>query len=287
MAFEVRRVGAFRVTAIMDVEGRLSFDDTFGDMPPPTSLDQLAIRFPADYTATSWRFRCRCFLVEDQGPPILIDLGAGPAGSMFNRGTGFIGTFDAALVDLGVSASDVRDVVMTHAHGDHTGWSCISRDDAFEPMFPNARYHLHAADVAQVREAQTEDDRRWWEETFAPLESAGLLVATDEDGPIVTGLRVEHTPGHTPGHRVAVVESGVEAMVIAGDLLHFTHQLDDAVWPSPHDEDPALAIATRLAVLDRVEATGATLATAHLPYAFATLGRMDERRTLLDASDRR
>src|SRR4029079_47578 len=95
------------------------------------------------------------------------------------------------------------------------------------------------------------------------------------------GLR--HAPGHTPGHRCVFLEAGGERVLFAGDLLHFTFQLNDPGFRAPGDEDPEEASRTRAAGLhraarwgwvgsrtraawlDRAESRGLTLATAHVP----------------------
>ena len=58
------------------------------------------------------------------------------------------------------------------------------------------------------------------------------------DREVAPGLRVVHTPGHTPGHRSIVLESGAERVLITGDLLHIPVQAAHPEWPSSHDEDP-------------------------------------------------
>jgi glyoxylase-like metal-dependent hydrolase (beta-lactamase superfamily II) len=270
----------------MDVEGEMGFASIFDEMPPPVPAEQLHERYPDDYVKAAWRFRCRCFLIEGSEGAILVDLGSGPEGSAVHQETGLAGTLLEDLAVHGISPSDVSDVILTHAHSDHTGWCSVAAAGGYAPTFPNARYHLHPADVAMAREIETEDDRVWWEQVFAPLEARGQLVATEADAEIAPGVRTVHTPGHTPGHRVVVVGSGRDQVVVAGDLLHFTHQLEDAEWLSPFDEDPATALRTRLAMLDQIEREGGTLATAHLPIAFARLARRDGVRALVPLPER-
>ena len=279
---ETARVGHFLVTAIVDVEGRMDLGDLFDADPPPADLDLLPSLYPDDYTEAGWRFLCRCFLVEGGDAPVLIDLGSGPEGSEVHRETGMVGTLLQDLAGLGVSPADVGDVILTHAHTDHTGWSCLAAGDGgFFPTFPGARYHLHAADLQECRASTSEEGRRWFASDFAPLEAAGQLVATDTDDVIVPGIRVEHQPGHTVGHRIALIESGDERLVAAGDLVHFTHQFEDEAWLSPLDEDQRAALATRRKVFDRLEREGVPLATTHLPFAFIRLGRRDGVRVML------
>jgi glyoxylase-like metal-dependent hydrolase (beta-lactamase superfamily II) len=164
-----------------------------------------------------------------------------------------------------VSPDDVDDVILTHVHSDHTGWSAMPSPTGWVPRFPNARYHLHGADVAWRRGLADEDHVREFAEVIAPLESAGQLDASTEDREVSPGLNLRHAPGHTPGHRCVLLDTGGERVLFAGDLLHFTFQLNDPWYRSPGDVDPEEGSRTRAAWLDRVESEGMTLATAHLP----------------------
>jgi glyoxylase-like metal-dependent hydrolase (beta-lactamase superfamily II) len=133
------------------------------------------------------------------------------------------------------------------------------------PRFSHARYHLHDADVAWMRGFVDEEDVREFAEAIAPLESAGQLDTSIEDRELSPGLSLRHAPGHTPGHRCVLLDAGGERVLFAGDLLHFTFQLNDPGFRSPGDDDPEEGSRTREAWLDRTESEGLTLATAHVP----------------------
>ena len=100
-----------------------------------------------------------------------------------------------------------------------------------------------------------------------------------EDRDVLPGLGLRHAPGHTPGHRCALLEAGDERVLFAGDLLHFTFQLNDVAYRSPADADPEEGSRTRGAWLDRVEVDTMTMATAHLPPSpFVRLARDGDQR---------
>ena len=270
----VRQLGDVRIDAILDVEGTFPMEDVFGRTDDATaeSLESLMERYPEDFTAESWRFRDRCFLVRAPGAIVLVDAGSGPIDSSFGRYLGRGGILPDALGELEVAAGDVDHVVLTHMHSDHIGWATQPAPGGLVPRFPNARYHLHPADVQAKRASHDEDDIRELAEIIEPLIASGQLDASPDDDEVIPGLRLHHAPGHTPGHRVALLDVRGERVLFCGDLLHFTAQMNDVASRLHGDRDPATAAKHRAAWLDRVEAEGMTLASAHVPSA--ALGRL-------------
>lgn len=116
---------------------------------------------------------------------------------------------DLAVVDTGVSGSegdilsaietlggqwgDVQHVILTHAHGDHTGSL-----EAILSNAPGAAGHAGTADLGKISAQQ---------------EINGL-----EDGDEVFGLQIIGTPGHTPGH-ISVYDE-TSAILLAGDAMN-------------------------------------------------------------------
>jgi glyoxylase-like metal-dependent hydrolase (beta-lactamase superfamily II) len=146
--------------------------------------------------------------VDDDGQVTLVDAGTRRAPRRLVAG----------LTHLGATPRDVTRIVVTHAHNDHVGGLARLRGRTGAPVA------VHERDAAYVREGK------------APVVDRGTLAGrlmrrgrgsspteVDEeltDGQVLDvagGLRVVHTPGHTPGHVSLLHEpSGV---LVTGDSI--------------------------------------------------------------------
>ena len=80
---------------------------------------------------------------------------------------------------------------------------------------------------------------------------AGLAEFVDMDHRVSDEIRLEPTPGHTPGHvSVRLTSRGADA-VITGDLMHHPVQIAEPTWQTTFDTDPAAAIETRRGFCER------------------------------------
>ena len=112
--------------------------------------------------------------------------------------------------DLGVEPSDVTDVILTHLHFDHVGWT--TQQGAI--VFPNATYRCHSADWQHFIEGDTADDRAI--RKLSPV--APRLELFDTDHTVATGIDVRHAPGHTPGSVIVIISSGDDRAMLIGDV---------------------------------------------------------------------
>jgi glyoxylase-like metal-dependent hydrolase (beta-lactamase superfamily II) len=162
--------------------------------------------------------------------------------------------FLADLADAGFPREEVDTVICTHLHFDHVGWNTMLVDGEWVPTFPNARYllcrdeweHWEAAfpEVGSARGyAATIDD------AVRPVVAAGLADLVPADHRVTDEIRLEATPGHTPGHVAVHVESGGRHALITGDLAHHPVQFAEPDWFADPDTDREQSSATRRRLL--------------------------------------
>jgi glyoxylase-like metal-dependent hydrolase (beta-lactamase superfamily II) len=155
------------------------------------------------------------------------------------------------LTEAGWSRDGVDAVVCTHLHVDHVGWNTMLEDGRWVPTFPKAHYLIGRTELAHWQAEGDVAQQAILGDSIQPIFDAGLAELVETDHRLSPEVRLEPTPGHTPGHVSVVIESEGARAIISGDFLHHPCQIAHPEWPSGSDIDPDLAVATRRAALDR------------------------------------
>ena len=90
-----------------------------------------------------------------------------------------------------------------------------------------------------------------FDQSVSPVFEAGLVDLVDGDHEVTDEIRLEPTPGHTPGHVSVHIRSRGEEAIITGDLLHHPIQIARPEWRSSADWDGDMGESTRRSFLER------------------------------------
>lgn len=115
----------------------------------------------------------------------------------------------AGLREIGAAPEDVRRVVITHAHPDHTGGLA-----GLLALTRGAGVLAHEREAVYLRDGRSPRTSRGRTRTFPKV------VVTSEfqhDTLLPGGLRAVHTPGHSPGHTALLHEAS--GVLITGDAV--------------------------------------------------------------------
>ncbi len=156
---------------------------------------------------------------------------------------------------MGRDPRELEYILFTHGHPDHTGTAMALR------KITGARLAVHPGDARMDGKG-----RRWvyypgqlftlsWHIPFAQRVAADYLVRDNEVLPVLGGLRVLHTPGHTPGSITLLLEE--HGVLFTGDTLLSNGARFGRPFPFPgHNEELYLRSLERLAALQFQVACG-------------------------------
>ena len=192
------------------------------------------------------------------------------------------GDYLERLDHAGFSPERFDAVLCTHLHVDHVGWNTRLVDGRWVPTFTNARY-LFARDEWAHWQHEEQEYGPVVEDSVQPIFDAGLAELVDGTHQVCPEVRLEPTPGHTPGHVSVHITSQGEEAVITGDLMHHPCQMHHLDWSSTADHEPAQATRTRTDFLQRYSDRPVLVIGTH--FAGPTAGRVvrDGDRYRLDA----
>ncbi len=185
-------------------------------------------------------------LVESAGQRILVDTCVGERSlpgyeALARGGRHFLRELEAA----GFAPESIDVVLCTHLHFDHVGWNTVRAEDGWLPAFPNARYLFARAEWEHWSRNPDTGFTPTFRETVQPIFDAGQADLVEPDHRITPDLRLEPSPGHTPGHVSVAIESRGSRALVTGDMTHHPVQWAETDWRMVADVAPAQAVATR------------------------------------------
>jgi glyoxylase-like metal-dependent hydrolase (beta-lactamase superfamily II) len=250
-------LGDGKLITLSDGNLTLPGDFVLANMDPAMAA---AMREKYNLAADSYTPPCNVTLFQDGTRNVLFDVGAGPD---FMPSAGKL---DEALDAVGLTHDDITHVIFTHAHPDHL-WGLL--DDFDEPQFANAEYLLGQAEFDYWTNPETVNTIGEARTTFA-VGAARRLDAiaeqlqffNDGDEPL-PGVFARLSAGHTPGHMSFIV--GGKALVLGDAISNNFVAFEQPGYASGSDQDPEMAAATRISLLDQITADDLTIAGFHLP----------------------
>ena len=174
----------------------------------------------------------------------------------------------SSLRAAGVDPTEVTDILISHAHGDHVG-GLVGADGLL--AFPNSVVRMSEAEWAYMQAGAAEAGEAALLTALTPKVEAFAAGAQ-----LTPSIRAVALAGHTPGHSGYEIVSGGDRLLYVGDAIHssvISVQRPD--WVNGWDTDSAAGIATRQGLLDRGASQGGRIYAPHFP--FPGLGRFQRR----------
>lgn len=182
------------------------------------------------------------------------------------------------LKQMGIQASDVEHIIVTHLHQDHVGhlssfpkakvWVSRAEFEATQKPFA----HMKGYWPSMFPEGFKPDLIDYRDGTFHHFEASKALF---ED------LWIVPTPGHSPGHQSVIVKSQDRFLVLAGDVTPALQYLTlDAVDMISAMADPQQARQSKQKMVRFMQEQNALYLPSHCPTAMDRLHAFQTQKTL-------
>ena len=263
------RIGDFQATVISDGYG-----------PVPVSIlavnaseAELAQVLNTNFMQPVIQITTNVLVVDTGRERILIDTGFGEKlGPIFGSFPGL----KANLRRAGITPESIDLIVMSHGHLDHIG-GLVTKSGAL--AFPKAQfvfvdtewnYWTGSRYESEVNNSSMPDPFKKGT-ISAARENLPAVVGRSrfvkQGGEVTSGVHYIAAPGHSPSHASILFTSGNEQFVYMGDIAHNpVTSLQHPEWTPIFDYDPAQAIKSRKAILDRVATDRVMVLGCHFPF---------------------
>lgn len=200
---------------------------------------------------------------------ILVDNGAG---TKHLKQLSYYKFFD--LVDLGeelqkrgIALGQVTDVVLTHLHFDHCGYSTLKNEETGEirPAFPNATYWVSRKQWENFLHPNALEKDSYFIENMQAIADNGLLRLIDTDTELCPGIDLRLFDGHTPGQIVPYIRMPEQTFVFAGDVIPLAASVSPD-WISAYDTFPVTSYQEKIRILEEAAREGQALIYCHDAY---------------------
>jgi glyoxylase-like metal-dependent hydrolase (beta-lactamase superfamily II) len=208
------------------------------------------------------------YIVKTPHHTILIDSCIGNDKPRPARPNWHMKTDDSYMRGLGAAGFSVNDidfVMCTHLHVDHVGWNTRLENGRWVPTFPKARYVFAQSEYDYWHEQNAKAEVPPFADSVLPVVEAKRADFVANDFSLGDHVRIQPTPGHTPGHVAFAFGKGKDDAVFAGDLVHSPLQTLYPELSPKFDVDPKQAAATRRSFFERYCDTDTQCCTAHFP----------------------
>jgi len=230
--------------------------------------------------------QARSLLIQGKGKNILIDTGIGDKLSEKLKKIYKVdldsANIDISLSKLGVTRSDITDVIITHLHFDHAGGSTSIMDGKAVPTFQNAEYYIQKKQWEIANNPSARDRASYMEENFMPLEEAGVLNLIDGPQEIFEGIDIIVTNGHTRGQQHPLVKDKTKSLFFCADLIPTSAHLP-AAWNMAYDNFPMTLIDEKQKIITRALKEGWILFFQHDPCIAAATIKQTENNIEIDS----
>lgn len=198
-------------------------------------------------------FSLNILMIKKENKYILFDTGNG-SGKNEN-----VGKLMEQMQASNIEPHLITDVIMTHAHGDHVG-GILLPDGNF--AFKNATYYINQTEFEFWMKEKNESIKH----ILSKIQTKLTFIKANDI--LFDCLKIEETPGHTPGHLAIEIfqpNKNIKLKHIA-DVVHSPIIIRYPDFGIKYDQNFDLAIKTRKKILEDAFVNRTLVIAMHLPW---------------------
>ncbi|KKB58277.1 MBL fold metallo-hydrolase [Parabacteroides gordonii] len=178
------------------------------------------------------------------------------------------------LVDLeeelrkkGITPEQVTDVILTHLHFDHCGYSTRKEEKTGElyPSFPNATHWVSRKQWENFLHPNPLEKDSYFMENMQAIADKGLLRLINTDTKLCPDIELRIFDGHTPGQLVPYITTSEQTFVFAGDVIPLVASVSPE-WISAYDTYPVTSYQEKIRMLEEAAREDQVLIYCHDAY---------------------
>ena len=211
-------------------------------------------------------------ILTDDDHTVLIDNGAG---DKHLKLLSYYSFFD--LADLGtelakrdVPPEQITDVVLTHLHFDHCGYttrkiSYENEPDRYALSFPNATHWVSRKQWNNYLSPNALEKDSYFRENMQAVYDSGKLRLIDDDTELCPSVRLRLFDGHTPGQIAPYISTPERTYIFAGDVIPLEASVSPE-WISAYDTFPVISYNEKVRMLEEAAREGQAIIYCHDAY---------------------
>jgi glyoxylase-like metal-dependent hydrolase (beta-lactamase superfamily II) len=262
------KIGDFQATVISDGSGHIR-----PILAMNVSEAELALVLKANFMQPVIQITNNILVVDTGRERILVDSGFGEKlGPSFGSFPGL----EANLRRAGIAPESIDLVVTSHGHLDHIG-GLVTKSGALafskaQFVFVDTEWNYWTGSRYESEVNSSPMPDQFKKGTIGAARDNLPAVANrtrfvKQGGEIANGVNYVAAPGHSPSHATILFTSGKEQFIHMGDIAHNpVTSLQHPEWTPIFDYDPAQAIKSRKAILERVATDGIMVMGYHFPF---------------------
>jgi len=168
------------------------------------------------------------WVIKGKGENIVVDTGTSITLATKRELKNYVNPVDV-LERIGVNASNVMKVIITHIHFDHVGGM-----EMFPQAFPKATFYIQKKEfdfwiknpiAKKIPFVGITDELA--NQALAALERTDRLVLVRGDQKIMPGIEIVFAPGHTIGLQTVAVNTAKGTAIVASDCAHLARSFKE------------------------------------------------------------